>query len=98
MTLLSDILKELRELLVKTPIRYEGDRPFPLADYIRNAITVYGRKAIHIVLRRYGCKSRELPILAQVLHRALYSLMNYPQLYDFWESKVQEIYEKICLG
>jgi len=96
MTLLSDILKELRELLVKSPIRYEIDRPFSVADYIRNAIAVYGRKAIHIVLSKYGCRSRELAILAQVLHRALYSLMNYPQLFYFWDYKVQEEYERIC--
>jgi len=96
MTWLEDVLTEAKRIASEdTVIRY-GDRPFPNADFQRNEFTIYVRRAIRRALKKYpNLKKREIPYLVNETHRAMMSLIHYPQLYSYWESRLESVIEEI---
>ena len=96
MTWLSDVLTEAKRIANEdTVIRY-GDRPFPNADFIRNEFTIYVRRAIRRALKKYpNLKRREIPHLTNETHRAMMSLIHYPQLRSYWENRLESVISQI---
>lgn len=96
MTWLADVLAAAKEIAAEdTVIRY-GDRPFPNADFQRNELTVYIRRAIRRALRKYpNLKKREINYLVQETHKAMMSLIHYPQLYSYWENRLESVIKEI---
>jgi len=99
MTWLEDVLTEAKQIANEdTVIRY-GDRPFPNADFQRNELTIYIRRAIRRALRKYpNLKKREITYLVNETHRAMMSLIHYPQLYSYWESRLESVVSQITEG
>jgi len=91
MTWLSEVLAAAKEIAKEDTIIRYGDRPFPNADFIRNELTVYIRRAIRRALRKYpNLKRREITYLTNETHKAMMSLIWYPQLYSYWESRYRK--------
>ena len=96
MTWLEDVLTEAKEIAKEDTIIRYGDRPFPNADFQRNELTVYIRRAIRRTLRKYpNLKRREINYLVNETHKAMMSLIHYPQLYAYWESRLESVIEEI---
>jgi len=96
MTWLADVLAAAKEIAAEdTVIRY-GDRPFPNADFQRNELTIHIRRAIRRALRKYpNLKKREITYLTNETHKALMSLIRYPQLYTYWENRLESVINEI---
>ena len=96
MTWLADVLAEAKEIAKEDAVIRSGDRPFPNADFIRNELTIYIRRAIRRALRKYpNLKRREIPYLTNETHKAMMSLIWYPQLYAYWESRLESVIAEI---
>ena len=99
MTLLDEVLAELRQLMQVDRINRYGDRPYYDVDYIRNHIFYLYRKAVRHVLSRYRGKfdRRRVHELNWLLVKAIQSMMNYPESKPFWDSKIEELVSEITV-
>jgi len=96
MTWLEDVLTEAKNIANEDTIIRYGDRPFPNADFQRNEFTIYVRRAIRRALKKYpNLKRREITYLVNETHRAMMSLIHYPQLRSYWENRLESVLNEI---
>jgi len=67
------------------------------ADYIRNHIFYIYRKAVkHVISKhRHELDRRRIHELNWLCIMALQSMLNYPQLKQYWENKIEQLYNEI---
>ncbi len=98
MTWLADVIAEAKTIAAESNVNFYGDRPFPNADFQRNELTIVIRRAIRRALRKYpNLNRREITYLVNETHRAMMSLIHYPQLYTFWETHLENVLQQITV-
>jgi len=100
MTILAEVIAYAKELMETNTIIDSVSCHIPIADYYRNKFTIFARHAIRHVLNKHKpyAKWRELPYLSALIMSAIMSIINKPELYSYWENRVEQVFNEIKYG